>query len=318
MEKEIKKDSLTKVSAELYNVIFQQALKNPLQGLFLTHYKMEEILEMETKMVLVKNKKGQLKLAGMAIKDYQGETESGEMLKEYNEDGTTVKEATALFSVDFSSIDKSVQDKLLNELNSIVIEPKNYGKDGEPNLILALLQQGILNTVSGKIKGSHFGNFLSEQYQKMGKNITNEDGWDFNYDYLSEEAKTAYIEYIKVQVSKHPKYKTNSSMVNYDPIENEIYIRGEKIKNGKDLISEINSKLKYYETVVNKESIEFYRYGKLIKRIIEKDVLNFDKEKGFTLEDFIKNTSTMSYKDMLNYYDKQKTKQKKSNFKLKN
>jgi len=309
MKSENRNISLKDVSQELFNDIFQEALKDPLKGLFLTHYTEEEILEMQTKMVLVQNKKGQLKLAGMAIKNFEEEQDNGEYEKVYNEDGTNVKEATALFSVDFDSMDEGIKNRIYENLNSIVVEPDNYGKDGEPNLILSLLQQGILDTVKGTIKGSHFGTFLSSQYDKMGKEITNDEGWDFDYSQLSTGAQKSYIEYIQIQVSKMKQYKVNASQVKYDAVNNRIYINGKYVEESMDILNDINSKLKYYETVVKKDSVEFYRYGEMIKEITDKSILEFDED--FTLKSFVENTREMSFKEMTALYSDKTGKQVK-------
>lgn len=308
--------SLTDVSSELYNEVFQTVLKNPLQGLFLTHYSEEEVLEMDTKMVLVKNKKGVVKLAAMAIKDYTEEQDDGSVEKKLDKNGNFVKEATGLFSVNLDSLSQEIQDKIYEEINSLVVEPKNYGKKDEPNLILSLLQQGILDSLDGEVRGSHFGHFLSEAYEKMGKEIQNEDGWDFDYEFLSDGAKKSYVGYVEIQMGKMKEYKKATS-IRYNAEKNVILVDGKLLSQEevKDILTSINDSIKYYETVVNQDSVQFLQYGIIVEEIVKSSIMDFEGD--FTLKDFVETTKNLtSYKDMMDLYTKE-TGNKKLDYSLK-
>lgn len=309
-----KNDSLTNVSPELFNDVFQEVIKNPLQGLFLTHCSKEEIMEMDTKFVLIRNKAGEIKLAGMAIKDYETEAENGEYVKVENETGGYVKEATALFSVNIDDLDEELRNSVLDNLDSLVIEPEDYGKKGEPNLVLSLLQQGILDNIEGEIRGSHFGEFLSSQYEKMGKEITNGEGYDFAYEFLSPGAQESYIEYVKIQMGKMKEYKgIPANLIKYDAELNKISVKGVELplKEVKRIIEEINSKIRYYETVVNKDSVEFKVHGTKTKKTIESSLINF--EEGQVLRQFLetlesKDGEVLSFQEIMKKHESHITK----------
>jgi len=149
------KKILTNVDKDIWLKTYNEIMENPLKGLYLYKYTEEEVKKMDTKIGLVKDKKGEIKVIGLAIKD--AKEENGELKKD--EEGIQVKEPTALFSENLDYFKKETQDIILNKINNLVIEPKNYGENGEPNLILSLLMQAAFEEGHKTIQISNFGSF---------------------------------------------------------------------------------------------------------------------------------------------------------------
>jgi hypothetical protein len=198
------------------------------------------------------------------------------------------KEATSLFSIELSQLKEKLGidffNNVLKKINNIITEPEDYGeKEEEPNFILSVLIKGIYDDSSiGTMKGSNFGDMLLDNYKKMGKEVLNNEGYDFDYNQLAEEAQESYLKFIKEKLPSFLKNGTKSEDIAYNLTNgkgvdwdgNEIDIKIVSIANKgidvpKNILDDFHNKyLRYYETVVNKKSISFYKFNKLLNKII--------------------------------------------------
>ena len=246
--------------------LYQTALKNPIQAIMLSNYSLEEIIEMETKIVFIKNKYGKIKIGAMAIKnaiDY--ETEEIKI----DENGEPIKEATGLFSIDIKEIEPKLLDSIFTSGNKqkLIKEPKNWGENGEPNIVLSVLQREIFEhpqLQNHRIEGSNFGTFLKDSYTKMGKEETVNYEYDTSY-LISIEEKTKYLNFMKFILVKEFK-ELNSGDISLDYETMQILNKEKLIE--KEKVQYIHTKyLKYYETVLNKNSEEYKKFKELMDKL---------------------------------------------------
>lgn len=253
-----------------YN-IYKVALDNPLQGTVLTQYSLENVKEMETKVVFIKNKQGQIKIAAMAIKNAI-EYESGQV--KIDENGENVKEATGLFALDIKKIDEDLLNDIFskNSDHVMVEEPKNWGKKGEPNIVLSVLQRTIFEDKklqNHRIEGSNFGSYLTNQYAKMGKSTTFEI--DFDYNELGDHAKSKYVEFLREKLPKEYGENIKSEDIYFDYETHQVLVDGQLAK--KEKIQAFHDKyLKYYETILNKDSEEYKNFKKIMDSVYKSNI----------------------------------------------
>lgn len=256
------------IDNKLWYILYKKAKTNPLQNLMLSDYSEKEILEMETKIVFIKTKNEKLKIAAMAIKNVKKQETNEYMIDEY---GNNIKESTGLFSLDIKELDEKIIDNIFQngEEFHLVKEPKNWGKLGEPNIVLSVLQREIFednNLQNHRIVGSNFGSFLKENYEKMGQIETSSYDFDLNYLVTIDEKKK-YVDFIKLFLPKEYGGITSND-IEFDYQTMQILIKNELADKTK--IKEFHHKyLRYYETVLDKDSNKYKKFKSLMDKLFQ-------------------------------------------------